>query len=271
MKHNQILDKLASGALIESLNEEISRLVFSAMAWEKNGGVNNRFEYVYSKLSVRWNCLINHYDLNSNVIHRFNVALVTILHKYGLEEKSLTKKAIESIKILNKEAVLSDSFFHKENEIIKFLSTQPKELTRCPAYIKSNTYYRAGDVISFEYKGSYVAAYIHADTGVNEAPIIEFYDLVFQTIPTINELTGVKSYGECFSKSENPTLKYAVKYAVYGLKYLPDLSRQVQLIASCINSKPDNSDLEEPISLYTSSNLADIQRTLENIVSTHKR
>ena len=270
MKHNQILDKLASRFLVESLNEEISCLVSIAMAGEKHGSIDDKFEYVYFYISIRWNCLHNHCEPNDNHIHIFNVALATLLHKYGLEDSCITTNAIESIKVLNKRVVLSDSFHNKENEIISFLSTQPKALKRNPSYITPTTYYRAGDVISFEYKGNYVAAYIHGDTGINEAPIVEFYDSCFQSQPTMNELVGVKAYGESFSKSERPTLKYSAKYAVYGLKYLPDISQQIQLIASCITDKPDNSHLEESRGLHKTSNLANIQNILKNITCNNR-
>ena len=102
MNHKQILDKMAAGSLVTTLDQEVARLCFTAMAGHKNNWVDDKLEYIVSRLMPRWECLPNHHSAESNLVEVFNVVLATILHKYGFQVKSITDTAVESIVRLNK-------------------------------------------------------------------------------------------------------------------------------------------------------------------------
>lgn len=255
MNHKQILDKLSSRFLVKALDEEVARVVFYLMTGLKRNTITDSFDFSYNKILQRWQCLLKHNKDNQCYIEKFNIALAVLFHKYGISGESLTLLAIASIKSLNKESALGDAFYHKEKEIIQFLQAAPKASSRYPNRVITTTYYRPGDIVAFESDNRFVAAYIHADTGINEAPIIEFYDAVFDKLPTLDEIIGLSAYG-----------KRIEKYAVYGMTYLPDLAQQITLIASGVEEKPDNTMQEEALGLYTTSDLYLIQSNIEQIL-----
>ncbi len=148
-------------------------------------------------------------------------------------------------------------FLQKIHQIKDFLLTKPKELKRKPAKPESITFYREGDVISINVDGKYYLAYVHKLTGTNESPIIEFYDAVFDEKPTLKDISSLKAKGEKFNDGKTRR----ARFAIYGMKYQPDLANQIHLIKSCSESEmmPENSHLEESIGLFTVSNLFFIQ------------
>ena len=261
MTYQQVLDKLAAKHLVKSIDDDLARLVFKAMCYEKND-TNQQLLYVLPKLLNRWNCILNNDDTVSDIYkQKTMLALSILLHKYGFIDKNLITKSIEAIDVLNKDVVLSDDFFRKSEEIKKLLTSTPIPLKRKPAFVESITFYREKDVISIQLENKFYGAYIHEISGVNESPILEFYDGVFDKIPTLKELENLPAKGELY----NDGIERISLHSVYGMKHLPDLANQIQLVSACVENPPSNSHLEKPIGLYAVSDLFTIQRTIKEM------
>ncbi|WP_306353924.1 hypothetical protein [Flavobacterium sp. '19STA2R22 D10 B1'] len=251
MTHQQIVDKLAAKHLVASIDDDLAELTITAMIREKNEGINP-LSYVLPKLLVRWNCVLNAgKEVSSNYKQKTVLALAVLLHKYGFADKAITDKALKAIDSLNKSVALSDDFFRKSDEIKKLLLSTPEPLKRKPSSPESITFYRAKDVISIQIKDKFYAAYIHSLYSPNVAPIIEFYDGVFDTIPTLSQLENRKAKGIIF----NDGLERVSNFYIGGMKSLPDLANQIQLIGACVEHKPLNDHLVIPDWEYTVSSL----------------
>ncbi|RAJ82259.1 hypothetical protein CLV59_104484 [Chitinophaga dinghuensis] len=261
MTHQQILDKLAAGKLVQSIDEDLSKLVSDAMNIQKNDHPG-QLAYFLPKLMLRWNCvLLADREISMNYRHKTVLALAILLHKYGFADQSITDKAILAIDALNAGVVLSDDFYRKSNDIKAFIQAVPVPLKKRPSVAESMTFYRGEDVISIQMEQKYYAAYIHYIQGVNESPVLEFYDGEFDQVPSLSELEKLPARGAVF----NDGIARISLYAVNGLKFLPDLAGQIQLISACVKQKPANEHLEKPDWLYTLSNLFDMQRTIKSM------
>ena len=264
MTHKQIIEKIGFEKLSKALEEDLARLINIAMSLKKGGTINDVSTYAIPLLLTRWNCVIMA-DIGIAQYYKEKVVLTlaTLFHKYGLSDKSITDEAIKAIDILNDNIVLSDDFFNKSGRIKDFLRTKPSELKRKPRKPDNLTFFRANDIVSIKLDTKYYVAYIHKLTGVNEAPILEFYDGVFEEIPKMEELNKLRAKGQKFNDGK---IRIA-NFAIYGMKYQPDLAGQIHLIGSDENSelKPNNSALEESIGLFTVSNLFFIQDTIKKM------
>lgn len=261
MTHQQILDKLASKYLVKSIDEDLARLTYYAMCFEKD--YNNQFKYIFPKLMLRWNCVLNA-GKEAVTDHYKQITLLglcILLHKYGFADKDLTGKALQSIDQLNDAVALSDDFFRKSEEIKKIIQSVPVQLKRKPAIPESITFYREKDVISIQLDNKFYPAYIHKLTGVNESPVIEFYNGVFDKVPTIKEIETLNAIGRIY----NDGTERVSHFSVNGMKFLPDLANQIKLIGSCVEQKPSNKHLEKSIGLYTVNDLFQIQEDIRNI------
>ena len=263
MNHKQILDKMAAGNLVTTLDQEVARLTFTAMAGHKNNWIDNKLDYVITRLMPRWNSLVKHHAQESVRVEIFNIVLAIILHKYGFQVQKITDAAIESIERLNKKTILSDSFFHKEDEIKSFLIDKPKELTRYPRQAWPLTYYRPKDIVSFEVDGKYIAAYVYGYS--SSAPIVAFFDLIFEKPPFVEQLVGQRAYGKSYAESERPDIKYFEKYAINGMTYIPDPAEQITIIASAIDIELDITGMEESNSICTHIELDDVREIFKII------
>lgn len=263
MTHQQILDKLAARHLVQSADEDLARLTWSAMTSHKNKSTNEQIENLISKLLSRWNCILttNDKDVSEHYKQKTYLTLSVLLHKYGYKYDAITNNAIKAIDLLNKNVVLSDDFFRKSDEIKQFLATEPIPLKRKPTIPESVTFYRPKDIITIQLENKFYGAYIHSLTGPNENPIIEFYDKVFDKIPKAEELKKCNAKGALF----NDGTKRIEKYSVSGMKFLPDLSNQVKLLSSCENECPSNNHLEKPVGLYSAQDIFSIQRIIRGV------
>lgn len=261
MTHQQILDKLASKHLVRSIDEDLARLTYYAMCFEKD--YEKQFTYIFPKLMLRWNCVLN---ANKDAVTD-NYKLITILglciqlHKYGFADKDLTEEALKAIDKLNEAVVLSDDFFRKSDEIKKIISSVPVQLKRKPTIPESITFYREKDVISIQLGNKFYPAYIHKLTGANESPVIEFYDGVFDKVPTIQDLENLNAKGQVY----NDGTERVSRFSVSGMKYLPDLANQVKLISACVDQKPSDKHLGESIGLYAVKDLFQLQNDIRNL------
>lgn len=259
MKHQQILDKLAARFLVKCMDENFTY----AVSWEMLGkGFTPETEKnAWEKIQNRWNCVLQ--DTTGSISDDYKqitlVAMAVLGHKYGLSIEHIKKEAFLAMDKLNENVVLSDDFERKTPEIKQFLETAPIPPKKRPAMPENITFFRPEDVISIQHKGKFYAAYIHSDMGVNEAPIIEFYDAVFEEIPTFEMLKNIPAKGRKFN---NGSL-LVEKYAVTQLKYLPDPANQIKLIASAIKTPPKNDHLGKAVGEYLLSDLFDIQGYIE--------
>jgi hypothetical protein len=261
MTHQQVLDKLAAKHLVKSIDDDLATLVFKAMCYEKND-TNNQLLYILPRLLDRWNCILNDDDTVSDIYkQKTALALSILLHKYGFRDKDLISKSMEAIDELNNNVVLGDDFFRKTEEIKKLLTSTPITLKRKPAFVESITFYREKDVISIHLENRFYAAYIHEISGVNESPIIEFYDGVFDRIPTLEELKNLPAKGMLYTDG----VKRISLHSVYGMKHQPDLANQIHLISACVENPPSNDHLEKPTGLYTVSDLFSIQKAIKEM------
>ena len=95
---------------------------------------------------------------------------------------------------------------------------------------------------------------------MNESPVIEFYDLVFNKKPKIEALSELRAKGQKYNDGKSRK----ANFAIYGMTYQPDLANQIHLIKSCNESEmlPASSHPEEAIGLHTVSDLFTIQDTI---------
>ncbi|MFK8266885.1 hypothetical protein [Capnocytophaga cynodegmi] len=265
IKHSQILDKLAAKYLVETIDDDLARLVWLAMTGSANETPKKQLATILPKLLLRWDCALKP-SAEKNKKHYRNKALVamaTLLHKYGFSQPSITSQAIDAIDALNKDVVLSDDFERKSVYIKELLQSPPVPLKRRPALPESITFYRPKDIIAIELENIFYIAYIHTDTGINQSPVVEFYEQTFDKVPTLEELKNTRAIGEKYSDG---TTKIS-KFSISGLKYLPDPSGQVTLITSAIDTPPDNSHLKSPIGLYSMSDIFEIQTIIKRMFS----
>jgi hypothetical protein len=259
MKHAQILEKISSRSLTQSMEEDIAKLSFFAMCAHKNEGATLEVHKVLPRLLVRWNCVLKaEEDVSDTYKQKTWLAMATLLHKYGFSESSITKRAIKSIDELNKQVALSDSFERQSQEIKKFLLEEPKALKRYPAMKSSVTFYRAKEAISIQLDKKFYAAFIHEITGTNESAKIEIYDAVFDKIPTLDQLKGLKARGQKY----NDGLIRASCFTLHGMKFLPDPANQIKIIGSSLTEKPSKDHLKPAISAYAMSDLFRIQEII---------
>lgn len=263
MTHQQILDKLASKYLIQSIDEDLRRLVSFAMFLEENNHITDQFEYIFPRLMLRWNCTLHtDKDIVTDAYKQKTILSLCIqLHKYGFADKDVTKKALIAIDALNKYVALSDEFYRKSEEIKKLINSTPVRLKRKPTIPENITFFREKDVISIQLENQFYVAYIHGVTGINGSPIIEFYNTVFSQVPTIKELEGIPAKGQLYSDG----IEYTELNAFCGIKYLPDPANQIQLIGSCIEKKPSSEHLKKSTGLYAVRDLFDLQRVIKEL------
>ena len=260
MTHQQILDKLAAKHLVKSIDDDLATLIFDAMCYEKND-TSKQLSYILPKFLNRWNCIINSNEVSNIYKQKTVLALSILLHKYGFTDTEILSQAIISIDELNKSIVLSDDFFRKSEEIKKLLNSLPVPLKRKPTVPESITFYRKTDVISIQLENRFYGAYIHEISGTNESPILEFYDGIFDEIPTFNQLEKLPAKGQLY----NDGIERVSLHSVYGMKHQPDLANQIQLIRACVDNPPSNSHLKESIGLHTVSDLFTIQKTIKEM------
>ncbi|WP_149208119.1 hypothetical protein [Flavobacterium johnsoniae] len=259
MTHQQILDKLAAKHLVKSIDDDMARLTFDAMCYEKD--TEKQLSRILPQLLNRWNCILNADEISNNYKQKTILVLSIILHKYGFKDDTINKKAIDAIDLLNKEVVLSDDFFRKSEDIKQFIISPPISLKRKPSIPESITFYRKGDVISIQLENHFYAAYIHLITRMNESPVLEFYNGVFDKIPTWDDLKDLSAKGEFY----NSGIERITRFSVYGLKYLPDTANQIQLIKACVDNPPVNPGLKESVGAYSVINLFKLQSVITKL------
>ncbi|WP_143309222.1 hypothetical protein [Chitinophaga vietnamensis] len=265
MTHQQILDNLAARHLVQSVDEDLARLIARTMSYAKHDKkiAGDPLAFFLPKMLLRWDCILkaDHAEVSDNYKQKAILAIAVSLHKYGFADKSITDNAIKAIDNLNQSVALSDDFFRKTDKIKALISSPPVELKRKPATPDSITFYRPKDVVSIQLGKKYYCAYIHELSSPNESPVVEFYDSVFDKVPTLPALENIQAKGRVY----NDGIKRISKYSIAGMKFLPDLANQIKLVSACVETPPSNKDLQESIGLYAVCDIFDIQDDIKRM------
>lgn len=254
MTHQQILDKLDRG-ITESVTRDMCRLI----GWQMLGKRQPDPVYIGNKFFERWDCALNASPDEVTEAYRnlLTLTITVLFHKYGYAYPNLTRKAIHAVDALNDAVVTSDAFFRQSDNIKSFLQTTPVKLTKRPPEGRSVTFFRQGDVVSVKYDHKYCAAYIHYNYHDNEAPVIEFYDRVFDRQPEYEQLVDAKAWGSAGQIS---------RYCVFHMTDLKDRANQIHLIKACAEP-PSNEHLEKTIGHWTGSDIFEIQKIIKAVVT----
>lgn len=266
VNHTQALNKLAADTLVQTLDEDLARLMTTLMAYAKHDAAlaANPGARALPLVLRRWNCILEANDDTVSALYRQKtvVALAILLHKYGIAAASITAQADAAIDALNDAVALSDDFHRKTADIKEaFLQTRPTPLKRAPGLPDSLTFYRAGDVVSYQLDGRYYAAYVHHCAGINTSPVIEFYDAVFDRVPSIDQLQDKPAKGRRY----NDGSERIERMAVAGMKFMPDPAGQIVLVKACVETPPDNSHLKKSVGLHVVSNILDMQERVDGL------
>lgn len=222
MTYNEIL-KMLDGKMVLSVKNDINTIVFKQMCYHRNGYPASN---VVKPLMDRWNCCLDAEDIEQSYKDRVVLTIVTLLHKAGLVDADLTKKAMQAIEHFKKDCVLGENFSRQGDKVKALLKSTPQPLTKKPGYKESITFYRAKDVVAIQLDGKYCAAYVLTDEH-NEHPTITFYRAVFDHLPTLEEVQNVK------------IKKGFGSFMVAKMTYLPDYANQIRLIAANVELTPD--------------------------------
>lgn len=266
INHAQALKKLAADTLVQTLDEDLARLMTSIMAYAKHDAelAANPGASALPQVMHRWNCILEADDETVAALYRHKtvVALAILLHKYGIADAGINARADAAIDALNDAVALSDDFHRKTADIKQaFLQTSPVALKRAPGLPDSLTFYRAGDVVSYQLNGRYYAAYVHKCAGINTSPVIEFYDAVFDHVPSIDALHDKPAKGRRYNDGD----RRIERMSVTGMKFMPDPAGQVVLVKACVETPPDNSHLQKSTGLYVVSDIFDMQERVNGL------
>ncbi len=265
MTHQAILDKLAAKHLVQAMDEDLARLLVRAMSYARHDAeiAGNVAAYILPQIRRRWDCVLQAQQPQATDHYKQKawLAMAVSLHKYGLADREITEMALQAIDGLNEAVVLSDDFFRKSKDIKAFILTAPVVLKRKPAAPDNITFYRPADVIAIQMAGQYFAAYIHRLGSINESPVVEFYDGIFDSVPALGELEKLQAKGMKY----NDGVARIARYSLAGLKYLPDPAGQVHLVRACVAHPPADHHLQKPVGLYTVSDIFEIQDHIKTL------
>lgn len=260
-EHRQILDKLAARFLVQALDENFAYAVSRGMG--RAGKIESLEEQkIWQKILNRWDAVLQNGGrpkINGLYRQKALLALALTAHKYGLNIDNIRPQALAAIDALNAQVALSDDFERKSPDIKAFLHTPPRPPKRRPPLPENITFYRPQDIIAIRHKQHFYTAYIHEDTGINEIPVIEFYDHVSDTPPTLAEIQKHPARGAHY---QDGTTRIA-RYAVAQMKYHPDPAGQISLIAAAIPRPPSHEHLAPAVGLYQLTDIFTLQNDIE--------
>lgn len=262
VKHGQLLEKLSAAWMVQALDQEIADLVAWHMA-ARHQTSTEVADAVLSPLLDRWNHVLQAGAdaVSPHYRDKVLVALATLLHKYGCADAELTARACRAIDALAEGVVLRDAFARQADTYKRELTEPPAPLKRRPARADAITFFRPRDVIVIALDGRHHAAYVHKLTGLNESPVIEFYEGAFDNVPTLSDLAGARAVGPMYDDG----VPRIGRYSVHRLTYEPDPAHQVHLIAACVDTPPPNDHLAQPIRLRIAEDISSIQRVIRKL------
>lgn len=250
MRHQQILDKLAAGAVAPTVRDEVRILAqksFFAAGHEGSEGV--RYADVVPAVKGRWWFPLDATREGSDASegermngYKVAIALATALHEVGLVDPELTESAIVGIHALNDAVWLSDAFLRRTDDMIALLRSTPPPLTRKPNPRETLTFTRGGDVLAIRLRRCWVAGHVHLVDGPNRHPHVELYERTFAQLPDPSEVVGTRAWGHAYHGHGQANV---TRLVVTGLRHLPDPAEQIHLVASGATVSPDNAHLHD--------------------------
>lgn len=255
MNHQQVLSKLAADHLVEVIHDDISRLTYEAMSGPKNSLPDHATisANVITQILLRWNCVLNATTDEVAALYQQKtwLGLAAVLHKHGFHDEVITQRALQAVDQLNDAVALSDDFHRKSAEIKALIAKAPTPLSRRPAIAKAITFWRKGDVASVQIGERFHAIYVYDIEGANTAPLVEVYDFVADKKPLLDDVLRCRAKGRRFHDGTDRV----ERYAVYGMKNMPDLAHQFHLLGSGVAEGPDHRHLKPATGLYVMSDL----------------
>lgn len=246
LNHKQALDLLNSRSLVTSIEQDLTRLIRRGIS-ASPGGSDEVTAQILRNILSRWNCALFAPDdeVTPSQKNLTIVVLTLLLHKYGFQEQSLTSKAHQAIDSINNDILLDDQFFRKTSDLKELLSSPPVLRSRKPTRPADVTFWRAGDLATYQVGETFYALYIHGLVGVKEAPIVEFFDIALSRRPAQGDILGQKMRGVSF----NDGVIRAQRYIVFGMRDMPDPANQFHLLGNVPHFKPDHTQLAPSIGI----------------------
>ncbi|MDR6875836.1 hypothetical protein [Microbacterium barkeri] len=249
VRHQQILDRLAAGAVAPTARDEVRILAQkSFFAARRQGLEGAQHADVVPAVKERWHfaldaarqpCAPESDRMNA---YKAAIAIATSLHEVGLGDHELTELAIDGIHALNDAVWLGDDFLHRTDDMIALLRSSPVPLTRKPTTRETITFTRGGDLLAIRLRGRWVVGHIHLVDGPNKHPHIELYERTFAERPDPSEVIGTRAWGYSYEGRDRANV---TRLIVSGLRHLPDPAEQIHLLASGVVVLPDNSHLHD--------------------------
>lgn len=250
MRHQQVLDKLAVGAVAPTARDEVRILAQKSFYSARHQGLEGAQEAdVVPAMKERW-----HFALDaarrvsdaseSDRMNAYKVAIVlaAALHEVGLVDSELTELAIEGIHALNDAVWLGEDFLGRTDDMSGLLRSSPAPLTRKPTTREVITFTRGGDLLAIRLRSRWVVGHVHVVDGPNKHPHIELYERTFARRPDASEVVGTRAWGHAYSGRSQANV---TRLIVSGLRHLPDPAEQFHLIASGVTVPPDSSHLHD--------------------------
>lgn len=232
MDHQSILKRLAAPSLVAALGADIACVTNWAMLGPRTPPAAHAdlAAQVKRQINDRWSCarLAPSNEVTDNYRAKLNLALCTLMHKHGFNDAELLQSALDAIDWLNEQVALDDHFYRQADAIKAFLATAARALLRRPAIAKDQTFYRAGDVVSYQLDGQFYAFYV-CEIGAHVAvPLIEFFDACWQHRPQPADVHNLRARGLIY----NDQICRVAQFWVHGTPPLLDPAKQFHVIAS---------------------------------------
>ena len=250
MRHQQILDKLAAGAVAPTARDEVRILAQKSFFSARHQGAEGaQYADVVPAVKERWHFVLDPARQLSDAsesdrmnAYKAAIALATALHEVGLVDPELTRLAIDGIHALNHAVWLGEDFLRRTDDMIALLRSSPVSLTRKPTTRETITFTRGGDLLAVRLRTHWVVGHVHLVDGPNTHPHIELYERTFARRPDPCEVVGTRAWGYMYEGRERANV---TRLIVSGLRHLPDPAEQIHLIASGVAVPPDNSHLHD--------------------------
>jgi hypothetical protein len=260
VRHQQIFDKLAAGAVAPTARDEVRILAQKSFYSAKHRGLEGaQYADVVPAMKERWRFALEAaYPAadasESDRMNAYKVAIVlaTALHEVGLVDPELTDIAVDGMHALNDAVWLGDDFLRRTDDMIALLRSSPVPLTRKPTTREIITFTRGGDLLAIRLRSHWVVGHVHYVEGANAHPHVELYERTFTQRPDPSEVVGTRAWGWRYHGRSQANI---TRLIVSGLRHLPDPAEQIHLIASGVTVLPDTSHLHDERIIGTSVDL----------------
>lgn len=250
VRHQQILDKLAVGAVAPTARDEVRILAQKSFYSARHQGLEGaQHADVVPAMKERWHFALDaaRPGADASESDRMNaykvaIALATSLHEVGLTDPELTELAVDGIHALNDAVWLGEDFLRRTDDMIALLRSSPAPLTRKPTTRETITFTRGGDLLAIRLRRCWVVGHVHVVDGPNAYPHIELYERTFARRPDASEVVGTRAWGCAYLGRDQANV---TRLIVSGLRHLPDPAEQIHLIASGVTVPPDNAHLHD--------------------------